>query len=184
MEKIPGDKALLVGSIARKSGREYHHSFGAYLRQTDDPGDGERISITASDGFFGGVGKFDDDFADDDSSGSLFVASVSPGAFEIHGFYVGINGLILMNEIQFKTDEGLTVPFLLEAGHVHYLGELLADGMLLRMLPGWKVAGGDANWTIRNMFDRDIELLRQRYPALDWDAATSLFPDGWEIGGQ
>ena len=180
-EHLPGQElepgsGLLVGSFARDpSEHEYYSQRFYYESKTTR----ERFEIHSQWGFdiFGGQAK--DDFKVGDSHGIVFAHELPGGAYHYTNFSIYDAGGGFYQQY-WRSKEPYSIPFEIVPGKVNYAGEIRLVPRVGKNIFGITIPAG-GTWEIRDRRARDIELLRARFPDLNWDSVHIVVPDRKDI---
>ncbi len=168
--KKPG-MALIVGSVVNEDGT-YAFSSSVLKARLRDPGkeytfelmgSGKRpMQIEAEKDF--SVGRF---------SGNLVAIVVPAGTYEYYTYHLAqATG---MTTVYWDPKFEFSVPFHIQENKINYVGEIVIHTQIGKSLLGIPVADGGI-WSIGEARDRDIPMLKARYPSLPWDDLVAALP--------
>lgn len=162
----PEDAGYLVGSIGYYTGSRNSAgptSSNVYFRRVGSENWGD---IAAERGLIESG-----DYELDDRTGNVFALPLQPGDYEFYNvrfYFYRYTGSITIT-----AKEDFAVPFTIEKGKAHYIGEFVAYGLYGRNIFGLPVPAG-GYFVHRDNFERDGPMLRAKYPALDGESIDPL----------
>ncbi len=143
--------ALIVGSLSRQNGAAIYNHWSINLRSTvHSPVQDIQIAGKASTAapFI----AYDFDYREKKFSGNLFAYLVPAGSYEFYDhFLLQQRG---MYTATWRPKKGFSVPLFIQENTINYIGEYAATA--------------EHFWKVGNNEKRDIEMLKQKYPNLDW----------------
>lgn len=158
---------VVFGSIGEDRGNGGFSAQGIYYRKVGSKESGQF--------FFGNNGVRDTpkDFTNGKIMGSVFIARLPPGEYEVYNLY------FFENRAQFGTatftaKQDFSVHFTVKEGKPVYLGEFLGRRLTGKNIFRIRITGG-GYFVVSNKLERDVSLLRARGEAVSKDS-ESLVP--------
>ena len=106
----------------------------------------------------------------------LYFRALAPlNFFRRSGFDFFLNGGSPVLHRNWRQDELFSIPFTVKPGVANYLGEIKAIPKVRRGFLGDEVRDGGL-WKISDQRPRDIPLLAERYPNVDWSTVNTVVP--------
>lgn len=161
--------SLIVGSLSRANGLQSFDSWSLLFRSDD-----KKVNYS---NFIKGkmdkkvpFGKYDFDFKERKNSGNIFAYLVPAGVYEIYG--TEMTQSYAYTHTRWKAKDEFSIKFHAEAGKITYIGEYaiqpVYDGKNIIGVP--LMASG--YWLIDDKLERDLTLLKKKYPNLNWSEVT------------
>ena len=116
-----------------------------------------------------------DDFKPDDSRGFVFAYRLPKGTYHFTDFYLAqpTGGSSYM---AWRSREPYSIPFEIAPGKVNYVGEIKVIPVMGKNIFGITIPAGGF-WVVSDQRVRDIELLKKKYPDLNWESVNIIVPD-------
>ena len=166
---LDNNYSLVVGSLSRANGLQSFDSWSLLFRT-----DGEKVEYSNS--IKGKMdknvpfGKYDFDFKERKNSGNIFAYIVPAGDYEIYG--TEMTQSYAYTHTRWKESDEFSIKFHAEAGNITYIGEYaiqpVYNGENFIGVP--LMASG--YWLVDDKFERDLILLKKKYPNLNWSEVT------------
>ena len=171
-DALQGTQGLLVGSFARQPIAPTYNGYTFSFR--GGPDNKARKLYMAPD-LKSPLGRFKNDFSTPESDGSIFSFLLPAGDYELIGFDFFLNGGSPILHRNWRQDELFSIPFTVKPGVANYLGEIKAIPKVRRGFLGDEVRDGGL-WKISDQRPRDIPVLAERYPNVDWSTVNTVVP--------
>jgi hypothetical protein len=157
--------SLIVGSLSRANGLYSFDSWSLLFRSVNGETKYSNVmkgKMDKSQPF----GKYDFDFKEKKDSGNIFAYLVPAGDYEIYGTEITqSNGF---THTRWK-DNKFSLKIHAEPGKIIYIGEYAIQPVYNgRNMMGVPLVGSGF-WLIDDKSDRDLALLKNKYPNLNWD---------------
>lgn len=164
---------LIVGSLSRGNSLRGFTSWELYFRSLDQTyHNSVKGRMDPSSRLWG---RYDFDFKERQISGNLFAYRVPAGVYEF--YQTELTEYLPNVQIRsWKAEKPFSVKFLATAGSIVYIGEYAAMPVFANKgLFGLSILDS-GYWAVSDKSERDLRLLKQKYPNLDWEKLKVFIP--------
>ena len=159
-----GGYALIVGSLSRRNAAAIYDRWGLSLRRV---GSKEPVEFKIEGKASTSVPfvAYDFDYREREYSGNIFAYLVPAGSYEIYNYVLfQTRGAFYRH---WSPEKGLSIRFMVKENSINYIGEYAATE--------------NYDWKVFQNTDRDIPMLKKRYPDLDWSKFVISIPEKREF---
>lgn len=168
--KQPG-MALIVGSLVVGSGNMSYDHWEMKFRLRD-PGKEFNGAIKGSiNRQIPGDNAFD--FRGRRFSGNVFAMVVPAGTYEYYSYSLFKNNGLA--HVTWYPKSEFSIPFRVEENKINYVGEIVVHPQVGKNLLGLAATSWGI-WSMGEALERDLPLLKARYPDQDWESLITVLP--------
>ena len=167
---------LMVGGFGMQPPTDAYHSLAFYYGNKSTK---RRYMISWSEQLTLLSREDKDEFAAPESKGALFAHELPKGSYHFTNFQM-VRGTPGYSGSTWYSREPYSIPFEIVPGMVNYVGEIRLVPRLGENVFGITIPAG-GSWEIRDQRERDITLLKEKFPDLNWDSVNIVVPDRKDI---
>ncbi|WP_354623855.1 hypothetical protein [Psychromonas sp. MME2] len=171
---ISGSTGLITGTITRNPLQPAYTAYGLYIRNIETE-ENHKIYTDLTGDFV----DFHNLPTNNDSrvTGSSFALLLPEGKYEIYNFN--------LYELEpsgasttYFAESDFSVPFQVSGGEKFYLGEfrLIANTFMFEWFGVEKEVLSGGTWYIYDFFERDIDMMKKKFPDVDWQKTKKEIP--------
>jgi hypothetical protein len=168
---LEAGNSLVVGSLSRRNGMRSFSSWSIYFRDINGT-TSKKIGGKADPAAL--FNRYDFDFSEKTYSGNLFAFLVPAGEYEIFNAEMGLNQGTTYKH--WRSERDFSIKFQAQPGEITYIGEYAVEPLSHKSFFFGLPVTSSGVWLIDDKSTRDIELLKAKYPNLDWNSFNKSIP--------